>query len=196
MSSFLKDQAGRSVIEILGVLAVIGVLSIGGIAGYTKAMEKRNTNQLLLDVNATIQKINGLYNSQPSFENIDKNAWDLNLAANSRKGTGPDKKIYHILNGEVIIKSIALNKGFVMIYNGLTQPACTELASMDWGSAGSGLKYLVVSPTGVVPPRGFPSNLDVGEYSIEDLPLPTTEAASHCKCHPLFKCGIAWFFGK
>lgn len=196
MSSFLKDQAGRSMIEILGVLAVIGVLSIGGIAGYTKAMEKRNTNQLLLDVNATIQKINGLYNSQPSFENIDKNAWDLNLAANSRKGTGPDKKIYHILNGEVIIKSIALNKGFVMIYNGLTQPACTELASMDWGSAGSGLKYLVVSPTGVVPPRGFPSNLDVGEYSIEDLPLPTTEAASHCKCHPLFKCGIAWFFGK
>ena len=195
MSSFLKDQAGRSMIEILGVLAVIGVLSIGGIAGYTKAMEKRNTNQLLLDVNATIQKINRLYNSQPSFENIDKNAWDLNLAANSRKGTGPDKKIYHILNGEVIIKSIALNKGFVMIYNGLTQPACTELASMDWG-AGSGLKYLVVSPTGVVPPRGFPSNLDVGEYSIEDLPLPTTEAASLCKCHPLFKCGIAWFFGK
>lgn len=196
MSSFLKDQAGRSMIEILGVLAVIGVLSIGGIAGYTKAMEKRNTNQLLLDVNATIQKINGLYNGQPSFENIDKNAWDLNLAANSRKGTGPDKKIYHILNGEVIIKSIALNKGFVMIYNGLTQPACTELASMDWGSAGSGLKYLVVSPTGVVPPRGFPSNLDVGEYSIEDLPLPATEAASHCNCHPLFKCGIAWFFGK
>ena len=31
---------GRSMIEILGVLAIIGVLSVGGIAGYSKAMEK------------------------------------------------------------------------------------------------------------------------------------------------------------
>ncbi len=33
---FLADgvQCGRSMIEMLGVLAIIGVLSIGGIAGY------------------------------------------------------------------------------------------------------------------------------------------------------------------
>ena len=29
---------GRSMIEMLGVLAIIGVLSVGGIAGYSKAM--------------------------------------------------------------------------------------------------------------------------------------------------------------
>lgn len=33
-------QCGRSMIEMLGVLAIIGVLSVGGIAGYSKAMEK------------------------------------------------------------------------------------------------------------------------------------------------------------
>ncbi len=32
-------QLGRSMIEMLGVLAIIGVLSVGGIAGYSKAME-------------------------------------------------------------------------------------------------------------------------------------------------------------
>ena len=32
-------QCGRSMIEMLGVLAIIGVLSVGGIAGYSKAME-------------------------------------------------------------------------------------------------------------------------------------------------------------
>ena len=31
---------GRSMIEMLGVLAIIGVLSVGGIAGYSKAMEQ------------------------------------------------------------------------------------------------------------------------------------------------------------
>ena len=34
-----KSQFGRSMIEMLGVLAIIGVLSVGGIAGYSKAME-------------------------------------------------------------------------------------------------------------------------------------------------------------
>ena len=30
--------AGRSMVEMLGVLAIIGVLSVGAIAGYSKAM--------------------------------------------------------------------------------------------------------------------------------------------------------------
>ncbi len=28
------DQSGRSMVEMLGVLAIIGVLSVGGISGY------------------------------------------------------------------------------------------------------------------------------------------------------------------
>ena len=39
-------SAGRSMIEMLGVLAIIGVLSVGGIAGYSKAMEKWKINQV------------------------------------------------------------------------------------------------------------------------------------------------------
>lgn len=40
-------EYGRSMIEMLGVLAVIGVLSVGGIAGYTSAMNKHRANELL-----------------------------------------------------------------------------------------------------------------------------------------------------
>ena len=40
-------SAGRSMIEMLGVLAIIGVLTVGGIAGYSKAMEKFKMNQLI-----------------------------------------------------------------------------------------------------------------------------------------------------
>ena len=35
-----NDQNGRSMIEMLGVLAIIGVLSVGGISGYSRAMAK------------------------------------------------------------------------------------------------------------------------------------------------------------
>ena len=40
-------QLGRSMVEMLGVLAIIGVLSIVGIAGYKKAMAKIHANELM-----------------------------------------------------------------------------------------------------------------------------------------------------
>ncbi|MBR3501778.1 MAG: prepilin-type N-terminal cleavage/methylation domain-containing protein, partial [Alphaproteobacteria bacterium] len=40
-----NTQSGRSMIEMLGVLAIIGVLSVGGIAGYSKAMQKYRINK-------------------------------------------------------------------------------------------------------------------------------------------------------
>ena len=41
------NPLGRSMIEMLGVLAIIGVLSVGGIAGYSKAMEKFKLNKVI-----------------------------------------------------------------------------------------------------------------------------------------------------
>lgn len=43
----LIPEAGRSMIEMLGVLAIIGVLSVGGIAGYSKAMEMYKMNKVI-----------------------------------------------------------------------------------------------------------------------------------------------------
>ena len=43
----MKNESGRSMVEMLGVLAIIGVLSVGGIAGYTTAMNKYRANENL-----------------------------------------------------------------------------------------------------------------------------------------------------
>lgn len=42
-----KLQSGRSMIEMLGVLAIIGVLSIGGLAAYSTAMTRVDANEIL-----------------------------------------------------------------------------------------------------------------------------------------------------
>ena len=42
----MKNESGRSMVEMLGVLAIIGVLSVGGIAGYTMAMNKYRANEI------------------------------------------------------------------------------------------------------------------------------------------------------
>ena len=40
-------ENGRSMVEMLGVLAVMGILSVAGIAGYNNAMNKYRANELL-----------------------------------------------------------------------------------------------------------------------------------------------------
>ncbi len=41
----MKTENGRSMVEMLGVLAIVGVLSVGAIAGYSKAMFKLKLNK-------------------------------------------------------------------------------------------------------------------------------------------------------
>ena len=43
-------ESGRSMVEMLGTLAIIGVLSIGGIAGYSYGMDKYRANETINDI--------------------------------------------------------------------------------------------------------------------------------------------------
>ncbi len=45
LKKLFKAQSGRSMVEMLGVLAIIGVLSVGAIAGYNKAIFKYKLNK-------------------------------------------------------------------------------------------------------------------------------------------------------
>ena len=48
------NSFGRSMIEMLGVLAIVGVLSVGGIAGYSKAMMKWKIDKAIEEYNFLI----------------------------------------------------------------------------------------------------------------------------------------------
>ncbi len=43
---FFNNEKGRSMVEMLGVLAIVGVLSVAGIMGYTVAMRKYRANEI------------------------------------------------------------------------------------------------------------------------------------------------------
>lgn len=46
-----NKQAGRSMIEMLGVLAIIGILSVGAVAGFNYAMDKHRATATINDIN-------------------------------------------------------------------------------------------------------------------------------------------------
>ena len=47
----MQKQFGRSMIEMLGVLAIIGVVSIGGLTLYRRAIDTHKANSIFDDVN-------------------------------------------------------------------------------------------------------------------------------------------------
>ena len=68
----VKNEDGRSMVEMLGVLAIIGVLSVAGIAGYSMAMRKLKANNILdLASKAHITAMAGNYGAGARYRDTD-----------------------------------------------------------------------------------------------------------------------------
>ncbi len=80
-------STGRSMVEMLGVLAIIGVLSVGAIAGYSKAMMKYKLNKQAEQLNTVI---NTIARNIHSFDNL-----------HASGGNTPDLTRYFIKMGEI-----------------------------------------------------------------------------------------------
>ena len=62
-----ERQSGRSMIEMLGVLAIIGVLSVGGIAGYSKAMQKYRINKTIEQITLIAGNVRAFWGPQKNY---------------------------------------------------------------------------------------------------------------------------------
>ena len=49
-SMMKRHETGRSMVEMIGVLAIIGVMSIAGVWGINKALKKNKVNNLSFKV--------------------------------------------------------------------------------------------------------------------------------------------------
>ena len=104
-----KNESGRSMVEMLGVLAIIGVLSIGGIAGYTLAMNRYRANEIL-DTAAKVAVIamskNGGQGNTADLGDLDMNrvagATAISSAANGEVtitfDAGTSEKVRELVN--------------------------------------------------------------------------------------------------
>lgn len=188
-SFFKNQQSGRSTVEILGVLAIVGVLSIAGISGYAKVMEKMKLDNTINEIAILIRTINVFYKDQKDYSNLEtKNiiSWGI-LPKNMITGSDTLRNPY---NGDVKVRSVSYNAGYVIVYNGLPKKACVAVASVDWGKD---ITHLLISPSGYELPRYFPKYLDNGEHDATELPLPIEHAVKDCWCTNS-TCGIAFFF--
>ena len=208
MTMIKTNEAGRSMIEMLGVLAIIGVLSVGGIAGYSKAMNKFKTNKVADNVSMLVANIKTLYAQQNTYTGLDnKSAISMGvvpdeLGTNDNTGT-----LTNAFSGPVYIDasestSSGDNKAFILVFQKLSREACISLVTNDWGSGySSGLIAIEASGSDL----SSKANLDtihIGNAGSDTVatpggttnpvPMSVTKAASACSCKTGNLCSIAW----
>jgi len=137
------NENGRSMVEMLGVLAIIGVLSAGGLAGYSKAMFKHKLNNTMEQITMLVTNIRTMYGSQGNYTDLYEDLVDLGIVP-PVMGSTPST-LTNPFKGGVTIAPTTLtgstlnNSGFTVTYEGLPDEACIALATADFGSgAGSG----------------------------------------------------------
>ena len=197
-------SSGRSMIEMLGVLAIIGVLSVGGIAGYSKAMMKFKINKTAEQISQIVTNIRTLYLQQKDYNGLDEDSAiqmgaipdDLPTSAGLYGAT-----ISNIFGGRIEIRPSSYSAAWlnsvgetdeafmISVYN-LPKEACVALATMDWGTSSTGLIAVSVNDDGL-------SSLDLnypkcdgyarGYYvvgcpgsSTVSVPIPVSSAATAC----------------
>jgi type II secretory pathway pseudopilin PulG len=147
-------------VEMLGVLAIIGVLSVGAIAGYSKAMEKWEINKNLTGYNHLIFGLMGYYNELSSLSpddsndryRLEKTINKLNLLPEGWKYDKSKSEFRDFLKNRVIVFArrkrlafdIYLNSGSNSNYN---TEMCTKLISFVAKPLASDINHIWIWPS-------------------------------------------------
>ena len=200
-------QKGRSMIEMLGVLAIVGVLSVGGIAGYSKAMMKLRGNRLIAQITELVMNIRSTYFRQHSIQNINnKLLVDVGIVPGELiERQGSDITLWHAFAGQIIILPSKSESGkwqaFEIYIHHLSEPVCQSLVVMDWGQdPSSGFQGLYISTDDgeisdpkLINVSGGVSEPESGIYTPglheHSIPLSIDESMQVCTC-PNSNCTI------
>ncbi len=144
MNKYTIEQSGRSMIEMLGVLAIVGVLSVAGIAGYSKAMAKYKTNKVVDQVTMTAANIRTTFAGQGNYKDLTTDvAHSLGLFPEEmdKDYKSSNKVVKNAMGGAVEVSIGNDTYSFDVQFAGLSKDACSTLVTADWGSASGFLGF-------------------------------------------------------
>ncbi len=161
-----QNEKGRSMVEMLGVLAIIGVLSVMGIAGYQKAISKHYINQTIQHITEMVQNTRIAMGAQKNYSGLGATQADI-VNVMFTADLAPKDMLVVDANGEFVKPYIFKNKfkggvsmraadkaiegdkmAFIIHFDQLPKAACIDISTADWGGAnGNGYVGLVINQT-------------------------------------------------
>lgn len=132
------NEYGRSMIEMLGILAIIAMISAGSLAGYSKGMRRYRLNEMISQTAQMVVNIRGLYGNQDSYASLDDTtAVQYNIVTERMVGEG--STLYNPYHGRIhfslgsVVENGPENTAFIITYRDLPVEACIGMARTDWG---------------------------------------------------------------
>ena len=213
-----SEQSGRSMVEMLGVLAIVGVLSIGGIAGYSKAMAKYKINKTLDQVSLIITNIRTLFGNQVSYSGLtNANAIDWEIVSADIVAAG-SSQLNNAFGGQIKIQATSTpesgtsvvedcNVGgttgigesfcptFRIQYSGMDRTACATILSSDWGSSASaGLVSIAVDQKDATNLDIIENNLHTWNGTTQANMIPISYPEAYRECESMDQNSIEWVY--
>ena len=122
------NQSGRSMIEMLGVLAIVGVLSAGGIAGYSMAMQNYKTNQLINKMQMIATRVRTTYKGNYNGVKRDNMISSGKLSESDFQNPfGGSMRVSHSTNDAFWVFSSLEEEANTPL------ETCIDILTMDWG---------------------------------------------------------------
>ena len=215
MKKYMIEQNGRSMIEMLGVLAIVGVLSVAGIAGYSKAMAKYKVNRVIDQVTMVAANLKTTFAGQGNYEGLTNAeiAYDLGVFPEEVvkdcievKEDGKTEEKYEDgclrngMGGTFAVKVSGSSSDyrasdskytFDLYVSGLSKDACATLLTADWGAA-SGLKDTLSIPNGTEDMAKKSSELAKAQPTAATSKIAAASAS--CNCGTSNFCAAGWRF--
>ena len=193
MKNIHSQETGRSMVEMLGVLAIIGVLSVGGIAGYSQAMSKFKVTKTTDQIQTMVTNIRTLFSTQRTYSGVGDGAmmYTTGIYTDEMCADNTCSKPVNPFGGDIKVGSLtfknAANKAFYVVYMGLPADACTRLLMQSWGDASSGLYAVQGGSADTVTPTIVDSSNENSVHLTQDanqvktsVPWGLTQAAAAC----------------
>lgn len=139
----LKNESGRTMLEMLGVLGIMGIIMYGAVSGINYGMSTYKVNQVYNDVQDQMQGITDLYSWSRGY--VKTNFMQTLCENDIFPQDCDDSKTAstHPFGGDIVATpapttyqncDATLCPSFTLTYKGVQSSACERLREMDWGN--------------------------------------------------------------
>ena len=122
----MRQESGRSMIEMLGVLAIMGVITVGAIAMISRAMRTQKLNMVNDDVMQMVTMVRNIHGEYDDFSNM--NGTTI-FGAIGMSNTNPYGGTYELAVDP------SNPRQFVVTINGLGKTECESLMTKGWSDS-------------------------------------------------------------
>lgn len=122
----MRQESGRSMIEMIGVLAIMGIITAGAFVLISTAINTQKRSRVTDDVAAIVSGVRNLLGEYDDFSNIDNSTIFGAIAMSDKNPYGGTYELATDPNN---------SRQFIVSINGLSKTDCAGLITKAWSDS-------------------------------------------------------------